>query len=271
MTCEIYVLSYNRPELLACTLGSVCGFNSGFPIHVIDDGSSDPRVHELLKRYRESMLIQSVESMPHGSPCPPGRIRRRAIDKFLAGKADNFIQIEADMLVGSGQVKLLADAYNDIRAEYPLHVLNVVWFQWVRPCLQMLRLRNYTVAITRGMSEPMWISNRNSLQLAVNAGMIPPDRPDLVLWVDRMNGATLIAPEPSVQHIGAGKASLLYDYFSWTNVVIRSGGDAGALRQPFPAHPLSWPDFEARMPQSALNLYEFLRATSPIPLPEMPK
>lgn len=174
------------------------------------------------------------------------------------------------MLVGPGQVKLLADAYNAIRAEYPLHVLNCVWFQWVRPCLQTLRLREYTVAITRGMSEPMWTSDRASLQAAVNGGMIPADRPDLVLWVDRMNGATLIAPEPNVQHVGAGKASLLYDYFPYAHTVIRTGGDSGPLRQPFPAHPLAWPDFEARMPQSAIDLYAFLRATSPVPLPEFP-
>jgi len=271
MTAQVTILSYNRPALLACCLGSVAGFNPGYPVNVIDDGSSDPCVHSLLAAYKAAGLIQSVTVLTHGSPCPPGLARRRMIDDFLAGGTDQLVQIEGDMLVGPGQVKLLLDAHLGLRAEYPLHVLNVVWFQWVRPCLQMLRLRDYTVAITRGMSEPMWTSDRASLQAAVNGGMIPADRPDLVLWVDRLNGATLISPEPNVQHIGAGKASLLYDYFGWQNVVIRSGGASGPLRPPFSAHPLAWPDFEARMPQSALNLYEYLRATSPVALPEFPK
>lgn len=274
MKAEIFVLSYNRPELLACTLGSVCGFNPGFPVHVIDDGSSDPRIMPLLARYKEAGLIDSVEQIPHGSPYPPGKIRRRMIDRFLAGKADQLVQIESDMLIGSGQVKAFLDAYAGIQAETgALHVLNPVWWRWVRPLIPpgIVRLRDYTYGVTKGMSEPMWTSHRAAIQWAVNAGMIPAERPDLCLWVDTVGGATLMAPEINVQHIGAGKASLLYDYFAYQMTLIRTGGDEGPPRQPFPEHPLAWPAFQDGMPGTALALYEYLRATSPVALPEFPQ
>ena len=77
----LYVLSYNRPELLACCLAGLCGFNVAqppsavahaqarapapqMPVHVIDDGSPDPRVMPLLARYKEAGLIEVNRSRP---------------------------------------------------------------------------------------------------------------------------------------------------------------------------------------------------------------
>jgi len=249
------------------------------PVHVIDDGSSDPRVMPLLARYKEAGLIESVEQVPHGSPYPPGVIRRRMIDRFLAdspARADDLlVQVESDILIGPGQVRALVDAYAGFKAIVgDLHFLNAFWHSWVRPCLRVLACGPYRVGITQGGSEPFWTSDRASLARAVAEGLLPAERPDLVPWLNRYNGATLFQPEISCQHIGAGKASLLYNYFPAEHVLFRQNNetmrDSGPLRQPYPEHPLTWPAFEAEMPGSALRLYEHLRSKSVVPLPEFP-
>lgn len=272
---DVYVLSYNRPELLACCLGSLSGFNSGLPIHVIDDGSSDGRVRSLLAAYKECGLIESVDPQPHRGIGP---LRRRMIDRFLLDGADRLVQVESDVSVGPGQVTALVDAYAALKAYAPdAHFLNAFHHFWVRPQLRVLAWRNgasYRVGITKGASEPFWISDRDSLRRAVAEGLLPADRPDMVLWLDKYCGATLYQPEIACQHIGAGRASLLYNNFSWEHVVFRRENerlqDSGPLRQPFPDYPLHWPEFQDKMPLSALALYEFLRSRSPVPLPEFP-
>jgi hypothetical protein len=195
------------------------------------------------------------------------------IDEFLASGDEQLVQVESDMLVGPGQIKVLVDAYTAIKATQPrheLHVLNTVFWHWVRKCYGEIQFGAYRVAVTKGMSEPLWTSDRASIQHAVDAGFIPEARPDLVLWTDTMNGVTLMEPEPQVQHLGAGKASLIYGYFAWDHVTIRQGcNDNGPFRQPYPEYPITWPDFETRMPQSAIDLYEYLRSKSQVKLPEV--
>jgi len=273
MRAEIYILSCERPELLACTLGSVCGFNAGLPVHVIDDGSRDGAVMPLLARYREAGLIESVDAQPHGGV---GRTRRRMIQRFLDGGAEQLVQIEADVLVGPGQVRALLDAYAALRTFSPdAHFLNVFHHHWVRPRLSVTAFGGYRVGITKGGSEPFWTADRESLARAVREGLLPAERPDLVLWLAKYNGATLSQPEISCQHLGAGKSSLYYSDFAWQHVVWREQnerlGDSGPLRQPFPQYPILWPEFERDIPSSALALYEYLRRASPLPLPEFPK
>jgi hypothetical protein len=195
------------------------------------------------------------------------------IDRFLESDSDQLVQVESDMLVGPNQIKALVNAYTAIKAMQPrheLHVLGPVHWHWVRPTLGIIQFGTYKVDVTRGMSEPLWTSDKASLKHAVDAGFLPETRPDMVLWLDTMNGVTLLEPELHVQHIGAGKASLLYNYFSYEHVTIRSGGrDDGPFRQPYPEHPITWPDFETRMPQSAIELYEYLQSKSQIKLPKV--
>ena len=61
---EVYVISCDRYETLALTMAGLCGFNAGYPIHVIDDASTDARVHVLLSDLRYAGKIASVEVMP---------------------------------------------------------------------------------------------------------------------------------------------------------------------------------------------------------------
>lgn len=280
MSAEVFVLGFQRPELLACALGSLCGFNACKP-HVIDDGSSDARVAALLASYYEAGLLATVDIQPHRGI---GAIRRRMIDRFLAGDAAQLVQVEADMLIGPGQVQALTDAYAGIKAFAPdLHFLNCYHHVWCKRLMKVLPIGPYRLAITDGASEAYWTSDRAALQWAVGNGKIPADSPDLQLWTlppvhGGLCGASLYAPEISCQHIGAGKLSLIYGDFAWQwtlyrerNETLRGDAEfAAPIRQPFPAHPLAWPGFQDEMPASALRLYEYLRATSPVALPEMP-
>ena len=183
----------------------------------------------------------------------------------------------------TGQVEALVGAYAGFKARVGnLHWLSTMHHWWVRPLrpvaqvISVVAVGPYRVGVTRGGSEPFWTSDRESLARAGREGLIPENRPDLCLWLDRYGGATLYEPEIIAQHLGAGKASLLYGkQVSWASVLFRSRNetlkDSGPVRQPYPEHPLAWPAFEQEMPGSALRLYEYLRSRSPVPLPEFPK
>lgn len=274
MTSALYVLCCDRPELLACTLAGVCGFNRGdWPVYAVDDASTRPEVAALLDAYERAKLLKGWQRMARRGGV--GQIRRWAIDHFLGSGAEMFVQVESDMLVGPGQIQVLLDAYNGCAAHgYPLHFLNVFLHWWCRKVYEIKQIGPYRVAITMGGSEPFWCAGKAGLQSAVARGLLPADRPDMVLWLDTDNGATLMQPEIDCQHIGAGKLSLYYDYFAWPHTLYRRENerlkDDGPLRQPFPTLPVNFPAFQEQMPASARRLYEGLRALSPVPLPEYP-
>jgi hypothetical protein len=200
------------------------------------------------------------------------------IDRFLASGDEQLTQVESDVLVGPGQIKVLVDAYWGVKNLVPdMHIANTYHHTWCKRLIKVMPIGEYRLAITDGFSEAFWTSDRESLKWAVDNGKIPADRPDLQLWTlpppTGLCGATFYQPEIQAQHIGAGKASLIYSYFPWDHVVYHSQNetmkDSGPLRQPYPEYPIVWPDFETRMPQSAIELYEYLRAKSEVRLPEI--
>jgi len=273
MKAEIYILSHERPELLACTLASVCGYNADVrPVYIVDDASQNPAVHALLDSYKAAGLIDGWYKFPKRGGV--GQIRRKAIDLFLEGRADYMVQVESDMLIGQGQIKTLLDSYAAIRNNgFPgLHWLNTYWHTWVRPCKEIIAAGGCRVGVTRGGSEPLWVTDRASLRKAVSEGLVPASRPDLVLWLDKYDGATLLTPEIQAQHLGAGPPSIYYPTFAWQNVVFHdqneARGDGGPLRQPFPFLKLDFPAVIRDYPASILSIHETLRAHSPWKLPE---
>jgi glycosyltransferase involved in cell wall biosynthesis len=61
---QIYVFSYNRPQYLENCLASLKRHAWNFDITVIDDGSDDEEVHEVLAKYRENIDTVIVRSDP---------------------------------------------------------------------------------------------------------------------------------------------------------------------------------------------------------------
>ncbi len=258
----VYVLSCNRPELLACTLAGLCGYNGVKPT-VVDDCSDRPAVARVLDAYQSAGLIERVLRPPaHGGV---GVIRRLMLDDFLASDADQIVQVEDDILVGPGQVAALLEAWHGIRAAgHPVAFLNTMLQWWCRKVHSVEQFGPYRVALTMGGSEPLWTCDRQSI--ADNIELIPASRPDMVIWLNKRGGATLLAPEIQAQHIGAGPQSLYYPTFPWQNVVFRNENeklrDSGPLRRPYPASPADMHKFVMGYPASALALYAALVAGS---------
>ena len=238
----VYVLSCNRPELLACTLAGLCGYNGVNPT-VVDDCSERPAVARVLAAYKAAGLIERVLRPPaHGGV---GVIRR-----------------------------LMLDAWRGIRAAgHPVAFMNVMLHWWCRKVYSVEQFGAYRLALTMGGSEPLWTCDRESI--AANIDLIPAGRPDMVLWLNKRGGSTLLAPEINAQHIGAGPQSLYYPGFAWQNVVFRDNNekmrDSGPLRRPYPASPVDMPKFIAGYPASATALYGALCAgTQAVKLPPYP-
>jgi len=239
---SIYVISCERYETLALCLAGLANNRAG-AVHVIDDHSQDPRVVELLSEYHAAGLIASVEVMPQRSGI--GVVRRRVIDRFLAGPSQYLVQVEGDMLLPPHAVSGLATAYEALNAPAGEDILpaeglwpavdRVRWLcayrhEWVHATVSRPAPRGiYAYSMARGGSEPFWCTSRDSLEGRLP--LIPASRPDLVLFLRQVGGAVLEAPEIQAQHIGCIN-SFYYPQFKWE--IITHWNADGTLRQPYP-------------------------------------
>lgn len=272
MSASVYIIGYQRPELLACTLASVCGYNRGqWDIEVLDDGSTDPRVAALCTAYQSAGLIGRFVPMPHRGIGP---LRRAMIDRFIASGSDQLVQVEGDMLIQPGGIAMLIDAWNGLRARGEhVHWLNTHNHDWCHKIVAIKQIGPYRIGIARSNSEPFWMSDRETL--AGNLDALPANRPDLVPFLRRVGATVLFAPQIHAQHLGAGPQSILYPQFSWEKVTYRDNDglrhDNGPLRQPFDFLTLDFPEIIREYPQSVARIYGALRERAPVALPEFPK
>jgi hypothetical protein len=238
MKIDVCVLSCDRYEMLALCLAGLCGHNGGVGgIRVIDDASEDPRVHELLRRYREACLIERVAVTPRRSGV--GVTRRMAVDGFLAGDAELLVQVEGDVLVGPGELGRFAAAWQDLRdGGFPAHWLCAHAYDWCHR-----RLARLAPPAARGGVVELWEAQGESFWLASRAGLtrhgrhITRERPDLVAFHRAAGCASLAAPEIAAQHMGCIGQSFYYPpeqytWATWDRLCYRNADST--VRQPYP-------------------------------------
>lgn len=238
MKIDICVLSCDRYEMLALCLAGLCGHNGGVGgVRVIDDASRNPRVHELLRRYRDAGLIERVVTIPERQGV--GVTRRMAVDDFLAGDADVLVQIEGDVLIGPGELARFVRAWEDLRdGGFPAHWICAYAFPWCHR-----RLARVAPPAARGTVVEMWDAQGESFWLASRAGLtrhgrhIRRERLDLIEFHRAAGCASLAAPEIAAQHMGCIGESFyyppdIYVWATWHNLCYRSAD--GSVRQPCP-------------------------------------
>jgi len=225
---RIYVLSYNRPEMLALCLAGVCGFNRGAgEIIVFDDGSDDVRTLSLLRTFHERNLIDHYYPMPHAGIGP---LRRAMLEDFCASEADQIMQVEGDMLVAPAAIVTLAQAYREIRAAgTPVAWLCTHQHDWCHSTITRLDVAGYDIGVANSGSEPFWTAGGDYIRQ--NMHLLPAARPDMVLFLQRWSACTLYRPEIQVQHLGAIDS---YYYPQWTPEMVTYRNADGSMRQPYP-------------------------------------
>lgn len=275
MKIDICVLSCDRYEMLALCLAGLCGHNAGVGnIRVVDDASEDPRVHELLRRYREAHLIERV--IPNRDRHGVGATRRTAVDLFLADDADLLVQIEGDVLIGPGALARFTAAWQDLRdGGFPVNWLCAYAFDWCHR-----RMARVAPPAARGCVVEMWDAQGESFWLASRAGLtrhghhVTRDRPDLVPFHRAAGCASLAAPGIAAQHMGCIGQSFYYPverfpWATWDKLCYRNPD--GSVRQPYPD--LFAIDFESAR-QDWRNVYArwaaLIAAAADVKLPEMP-
>jgi len=269
---EIYVISWERYETLALCLAGLVGFNSGVgPIHVIDDASTDPRVEHLLARFAaRKFLTYEVNESNRGV----GVCRRRVVDRFLAGDAEQLVQVEGDMLVAPAAVAALVGAYRRLRASgTEVNWLATHQHDWCHKTLEVVSANGYEIGRARSGSEPFWTTSRDVLQ--ANEGLIPPTRPDLVPFLKCVGATVLRRPEIQAQHLGAinsyyygtykggsGKPVFRPDLVTYKN-------HDGTMRQPYPWFEIDFARGQEVCERDYLEWAQLLADASPLDMPEI--
>jgi hypothetical protein len=249
-SAEIYILSCERPECLALSLASVCGFNSinaignthdipeakieRMRVTVIDDGSTDPITKALLETYRQAGLIVVTGPKTRRGI---GVTRRMMIDLFLGGSATYLVQTEGDMLLAPGAVATLLEAWTRLTAGgYKPAWLNTHNHDWCHKITERRAVGAYEIGLSRSNSEPFWMTSREVLQ--ESGALITEQRPDLVPFLQHVGATTLLRPQIQVQHLGVFDSICYpisqFNWATWRKVSYRNGGDAVELRQPLP-------------------------------------
>lgn len=97
------VLSYERPDFLRESLEKMI-FHADYPLEIIvhDDGSRDPRVHELLHRLLQQGKISTVISNPPGHNQGQGVALNRM---FSIARGDPIIKIDQDLVFKPGWLR----------------------------------------------------------------------------------------------------------------------------------------------------------------------
>jgi glycosyltransferase involved in cell wall biosynthesis len=96
----VCVLSYERPDFLRDSLATMCA-GAGYPLEIIvhDDGSRDPRVHELLHEQLALGNISTVISNPPGHNQGQGVALNRM---FQLAAGDPIIKADQDLMYNPG-------------------------------------------------------------------------------------------------------------------------------------------------------------------------
>jgi len=275
VTLEIFVLSCDRYEMLALCLAGLCGHNAGTgAVTVIDDASEDPRVHELLRRCRETASVARVVATPRRMGV--GVTRRMAVDLFLAGQAETMAQVEGDVLLGPGALAQFAGAWRDLHeGGFPVNWLCAHAYDWCHR-----RLARVTPPAASGCTVEFWDAQGESLWLASRAALerhgrfITRDCPDLTAFHRAAGCAGLERPVIAAQHLGCVGASFYYPperfpWATWERLCYR--GADGAPRQPYPD--LFRMDFESSRHDWRKRYAEYARLVArhaPAPFPELP-
>lgn len=267
---EIYVLSFERYEMLRCCLASVCGFNTGVgPVHVIDDASKDPRVPKLLDAYAEADLL-TWEATPERRSV--GWTRRVAFDRFLEGEAGQLVQVEGDMLLSPAAIARLVSAYTYLRLfDEPVGWLCTHNHDWCHPIHDRFHLNvgfmhDYEFAVVSSGSEPFWTTSRDVVE--EHHRLVMPHDNSLVGYIKAVSetsrAAVILEPEIQVQHLGAIR-SFYYPDFAPGHVTYFNSD--GRPRQPFPWFEIDFDKYAADYPACYQRISDVLIDRSPVPLP----
>lgn len=97
------VLSYERPEFLAQTIGTMIA-HADFPMEIIvhDDGSENPAVRSLLRELLDRRLVSAVIENPPGHNQGQGVAVNRM---FSMAKGDFLLKIDQDLLFKRGWLR----------------------------------------------------------------------------------------------------------------------------------------------------------------------
>ena len=259
---QIYVLSWERFETLALCLAGLCGYNLGVgPIHVLDDGSKDPRVHKLLDRYRSAGLVDTVEVSPSNRGI--GLQRRRVFDHFLETGAEYVVQVENDILLPPAGIAQLVTAYRQIQDSGA----GISWLaphqvEWCHTTILERTIGRYRISLSRSGSEPIWCTDRK--MVSENLPLLPGGRPDLVLFLRAVTATILRDPEIQCQHLGAINS---HYYPQWTPEMVTYYNQDGSARQPFPWFSLDFNLDRRRYLALYLHYSELLRTHAPVEIP----
>lgn len=109
-TMDVWIISYERYELLRLCLWSVCLAARTRPwmrVHVVDDASTDQRVIRLLRTCQQTGTIELVR---HQQNRGLGASFATSIEGFLAGDGDLYVRLDGDMVVDG-------ETFDDLRAD----------------------------------------------------------------------------------------------------------------------------------------------------------
>ena len=239
MKTIIYVLSWNRPEMLALCLGSVCYFNKGDArVVVMDDASDDPYTKQIIADYVAEGLVDEAISVPK---CGIGFLRRTMFAHFLEETAaDYLVQVESDMLLQPGAVPMLIHYYELLEdapdsAFPPIRWLCTHQHDWChttkygRQFKECANNKPFEVGIADSGSEPFWMVSRDSIKNEMH--LLPGTRPDMVLFLKQHKAYVLRQPQIQAQHLGAIDS---FYYPQWKPELVTYLNHDGLMRQPFP-------------------------------------
>ena len=234
MKTNIYVLSWNRPEMLALCLGSVCYFNKGDArVIVMDDASDDPHTKQIIADYVAEGLVDEAITVPKGGI---GFLRREMFTHFLTETdADYLVQVESDMLLQPGAIASLIFYYEYLQARgEPVRWLCTHQHDWCHTTKEQKQIgyvgnNLVEVGIADSGSEPFWMVSRDSIEHETH--LLPATRPDMVLFLKQHKAYVLRYPQIQAQHLGAIDS---FYYPQWSPDLVTYLNHDGSMRQPFP-------------------------------------
>ena len=240
MTCSIIVLSHDRfPHLSLCLPRLLRSDLTDCHVEVIDDGSRDPRIHQLLI---DLDVDTYYPELAEGTPQERiGIQRHRAVESFMDGKDDVLFLVDDDILLGPHALQDGLKALNDLTtnlghtATLSLHgVMEPKTYVAVGPWLfgELRFGGEANVLIPRATIEK--VGNLFSPE--------PRGFGDILfraLWDAGLGHYEICRPDPQVQHLGFGRgASVAYPQEGtqqWTHrPYTKHGPPVGGIRRDTP-------------------------------------
>jgi len=206
----IVMLSYNRPEYLYRTLRSLYNTNLGFyDLHIIDNGSKDPKTISLLKNVD---ISAEITILPEPKTIGEGKnigiehcLKYHYLSHFIA-IIDNDMLFKYNCLHEAFMeaIKLIAEGQH-------LGILGL----WRHPSHKILKEVNDKIVKTTDLPGNCWIINREILE----EGLRHPPKTgggdtEFVRMVRKAGWKVFTFREPILKHIGILKArgGLAYDF-----------------------------------------------------------